>query len=559
MPTTPPQAHATSRRDGSASSGIFIALSSAIRAGEQWLARHTALVVLAVIGAGLAVRAYYAQASYLNPDEALHVILSRAHRARTVYRHSLPEAHPPLAYLVEYLLGPVRSEIVLRLPSMVAGTAALWLAYKWLVRWATPAIALWGVVLLAFSPGMISGATEVRAYGLLQLGVCGALYYLDRLCTDGSSRSALGFAAFLYIAILSNYGALWVVIALGVFAPIRLWQTRAPAPVIAVWVISQFGAAALYAALYVTHLVHLHGSGLEAGVHSGYLHALYFQPDQETAVGFLWTRFVQTFRFLMGKQTRGNLAVAAYLVGVAALVLRSLRRGQHDAYVRVLQLLLPFVLGGIGAILQWLPFGGSRHVTYVLPFAAAGAAAGFGVIFQSRWMVIAISAIAVPLWLATTTPDNDPRCFDRTQMTAAVNYIQRSVSPGSLLVTDGQTSSILLHYLDNRPVSSTQARPSSKRQLGTYRLRVADTAIWHFEEEALQRDVARTAQANGMQPGESVWVVGARWEFGKPALGSLLPPNAIVTQRQFACLTVLQMKIASDAVSSSTASQAAAR
>ncbi|HVN87830.1 MAG TPA: glycosyltransferase family 39 protein [Candidatus Binatia bacterium] len=522
-------------------------LSSTTRNAEQWLARNSTPVVLTLMGVGLVVRVYYAHASYLNPDEALHVVLARAQSWRSVYRHSLAVAHPPLSFLVEHLFSRCRSELAERSPSIAAGTVALWFGYQWLARWTTPAAALLGVVLLAFSPAMISGATEIRGYALLQLGICGALYSFERMWADGSRRWGVVFAAFLYLAILSVYGAVWFIVTLGVLGLIRLWHTRAPRRLAALWIASQCGAAALYLVLYVTHLAHLHGSTLEAGAYSGYLRPFYFQPDQETVLGFLWSHFVRTFRYLMGKPTRGQIAMTAYLVAVAAFALRSLQRDQAGARLepleRALQLTLPFALGVAGAILHVLPFGGSRHVTYVFPFALAGTAIGFATLVRSRWMVLVTSVIAVPLWLATTTPDNDPRCFSRPQMVAALHFIRQTIAPGSLLITDGQTSSILVYYLDDRFAQSTEALAHSRRQLGKYRMRVADTPDWHFEDERLRDDVTSAARAEGVRAGDPVWVLSARWELGKPAVGTLLPTGAMVARHQFACFTALEMRV----------------
>ena len=100
---------------------------------ESWLQARLNLVVLGVIAAGFLFRAYAAGASFLNPDEALHYLILNQHSAFWAYKISLTNAHPPLIYLLLYywsFLG--RSELMLRFPSVLAGTALCWAAYKWI-------------------------------------------------------------------------------------------------------------------------------------------------------------------------------------------------------------------------------------------------------------------------------------------------------------------------------------------------------------------------------------------------------------------------------------------
>ena len=62
------------------------------------------------------------------------------------------------------------------------------------------------------------------------------------------------FSAFLYLAILSHYSAVFFVLASGVYAVARFADSRYPRKLIAAWAMGQVGALAIYVFLYVTHV-----------------------------------------------------------------------------------------------------------------------------------------------------------------------------------------------------------------------------------------------------------------------------------------------------------------
>src|SRR5271168_3001782 len=87
---------------------------------------------LVLLGALLA-RLYEARAYFFNPDEALHTLLASQSSLNLAYRAALTNAHPPLLILVLYYWRSLgHSELILRLPSVLAGTACCWLLYLWL-------------------------------------------------------------------------------------------------------------------------------------------------------------------------------------------------------------------------------------------------------------------------------------------------------------------------------------------------------------------------------------------------------------------------------------------
>src|SRR5208283_1211641 len=86
-----------------------------------------------VLAMSLLARLYEAWAYFFNPDEALHNLLASQSSLSLAYKAALTNAHPPLLILVLYYwrwLG--QSELMLRMPLVLAGTACCWIMFQWL-------------------------------------------------------------------------------------------------------------------------------------------------------------------------------------------------------------------------------------------------------------------------------------------------------------------------------------------------------------------------------------------------------------------------------------------
>ena len=125
--------------------------------------------------------------------------------------HSHP--HPPLMVLVLHLaLRLGKSVVMLRLLSGASCAAAAWLTYRWARRTHGQPEALAGLVLLTFSPALVSAACEVRQYALLLLFTCGALHLLQRFLEGKSLWVGGAYSACLYGAVLTHYSAAWIAV-----------------------------------------------------------------------------------------------------------------------------------------------------------------------------------------------------------------------------------------------------------------------------------------------------------------------------------------------------------
>src|SRR6266436_3018868 len=117
--------------------------------------RRTLLLPLCLVACGVVPRLILARETFLNPDEALHYLLSDQPSLAMAYEASLTTAHPPLLILVLHywrLLG--HSEFALRSLALLTGAAFCWIMFLWLKKVTDRTIALIGLTLLLFMPSL---------------------------------------------------------------------------------------------------------------------------------------------------------------------------------------------------------------------------------------------------------------------------------------------------------------------------------------------------------------------------------------------------------------------
>src|SRR5579863_7776474 len=226
---------------------------------ESWFEAHSNLTAILVLTTAFLVRLRAASGTFLNPDEALHYLLANQSSWRLAYNASLTNAHPPLLTLVLFLWrGVGTSEFVLRLPSVIAGTAFCWIFFKWLSRILGPVTGFIGLILVSFLPPMIELSAEVRQYALLLFFLASTAYLLEGAFEKNSAAIMLLSAMFLYLALVTHYSAILFAAAMGIYSLLRI-IARPSGKVTSVWITVQAGAAGLIAALYISHISKLKG------------------------------------------------------------------------------------------------------------------------------------------------------------------------------------------------------------------------------------------------------------------------------------------------------------
>ena len=485
---------------------------------ETWLEANLDLVALAAVALGLLLRLKAGIGTYLNPDEATNYLIARQASLGAVYRASLTSPHPPLYFFLLYLwrlLGS--SEFMLRLPSILAGTAFLWVAYRWVAETMGRVAGLATVLVLAFSPLLISLSAEVRSYALLMLLTAGALWTLERAFRRSSRSYLLLSAALLYLAILTHYSAIVLAIALGIYGLVRVLRREMPANASGAWVAVQAIAAGLCIVLYVTHLSHLKGSGLERSASDIWLRASYFHRGESSLLLFPLQATGYLFRYLFDSRLLGISGALLALAGVILLVVKPAAPARR---LTALLLVLPFLVAIGFALAGVYPYGGTRHNVFLILFATAVIGAVIERIVRGRMVVLLVGAVVIlPLW-NLTAPKPSYRIPDqrRQVMQSGVSYVRQTVAPGSFIFCDFQTSQLLAYYLDPKAITEV---PSAVTELGSgaqfleyrysgYRV-VTEVKSWSFTADDFADELARFRESFRVPEETSVWVVDAGW------------------------------------------------
>src|SRR5437870_2274701 len=222
---------------------------------ENWFEAHIDLAVAIIVTAGFLLRLWIAHGTFLNPDEALHFRAANTPSWWLTYQRSLGIAHPPLlVFLLHFWRAFGMSELVLRLPSVIAGTLFCWIFYAWVANNFSRTAARVSLIFVSFLPPMIELSAELRHYALLLVFCASAMYFLDEALSRNSAWRMSVSLLCLYLALLSHYSAVFFAAWLAVYALVRLRSSSPSARVLITWSAGQVGALGICLFLYVVYI-----------------------------------------------------------------------------------------------------------------------------------------------------------------------------------------------------------------------------------------------------------------------------------------------------------------
>jgi hypothetical protein len=476
---------------------------------RTWLKAN--LLPLGLLAAGLLLRLAWAYSVFLNPDEAQHYLLSVQPSLALTYQATLSTAHPPLLIvLLHYwsLLG--NSEFVLRLPSVLAGTAFCWVMFLWLERVADGATALIGLSLLLFSPALIYLSAEIRQYALLLFFMACSLYFLDRGIGESSSGMVLLSGLALYLALLTHYSALIFALTTGIYGVARFLSSRGRAAGIAAWIVTQLGALGMVAFLLRSHVCSLRARGTTRVLADTYLRGAVFHAGEDRVLPFILKANVRLFHYMFSQGAMGVVGLLLYIAGIG-LLLADKRPAQDSGgpspRLLGLLLILPLVINCGAALAGLYPYGGTRHNSFLAGFAMSGVA-----VTLSRWntahkwqkvvtiaVMLAICNFSVAPAGAYIRPQNQRRIF----MRQATEVLNSSIPNDSLILTDREGGFLLSYYFCHHLISSEETR------CGKDRVILLDPHLWLLRAESLPSQMRNAQQKYGLAPGTRLWLFQA--------------------------------------------------
>jgi len=330
-----------------------------------------------------------------------------------------------------------------------------------------------------FLPSTIDLSTEIRQYALLLAFAMGSAYFLERALRDNSAGAMLASGVFLWFALLSHFSAFLFAAALGIYAILRMIQLRANWKLVAVWELGQVLGLAICYWIYVTQISRLGqaygGTNATKGwMGNDYLGNSYYIPGKINPLLFVFARTGGVFQYVFGQSVVGDFAFVVFVIGIVM----TFRGGESSSVVRRrsfvdtvssatnerrpttrqigMLLLMPFALNCATALVRAYPYGGTRHSSFLVPFALAAVGVASSRLLRGRIALGIAIALLVSL-LCNLLASKRLRYMSaenqrKENMVAAI-YALQNLPAGEPIFTDYQTGLLLGHYLcDQRPL-----------------------------------------------------------------------------------------------------------
>jgi len=341
------------------------------------------------------------------------------------------------------------------------------------------------------------------------------------------------FSAFLYMAILSHYSAVFFAVATGVYVLARIADSQLPRNVAMAWAEGQAGALTICAFLYFTHLSKLKSS---IAVWSTSFGTAYFQKDTISLSAFTWKNTFGVFLFLFGQPYVAWAMLLCFVAGVAYFFGKGLLSRQSSSQSNRLGILLLFPFIGVwcAAIAGIYPYVGSRHTVFLAPFAIAAAsyllAGATGKKLWAGFLLAAMLMIVSNSAHGAAPTEEMAENQSPALMASAIHYMELSVPRGDHFLLDYQSSIPFRFYFCGSnvmfPIQTFQGeyydfscKGNSAVTLNVWKL-IRQTFPWEFE---------KMARSHGLKPGDRVWIFQTGW-------GVDLGPDLAAHDAVFRCL-----------------------
>jgi uncharacterized membrane protein len=488
---------------------------------DSWLGEKRNPWVYSFLTLGFLIRTWHASGTFLNSDEVMHFAAANHSSWLESYRVSLAISHPPLLIFVMHawrVLGT--SELMLRMPSIVAGMAFCWFTFRWAEMLFEKSVAWTMFVFVLFLPSSIELSTEIRQYALFLAFAMGSAYLVERALDKNSAATMLLSGVCQWLAIGSHFSAFLFAPAIGIYVIWRMFSQR-PAPrVVFAWITGQLLALALCAFLYFTQIRQLSqyfgGQDATQGwMGKAYLSHSYFIPGKVNPLVFVVGRTVGVFQYVFRQLVVGDLAFILFIAGVVLIFRRRSVSSRVTSRQLGVLLLLPFGINCAAALVRAYPYGGTRHSCMLIPFALAGVSVAFAQLLKHRIFsgIAAALLISLVCYLSTAKelPYVAPDAQRSSHMQAAMAFIHQ-IPAGEPIFADVQTNLLLGHYLCNqRLVVSDRSIPGFvSYECNGHRV-IASTTRYIFTARSFYDQWQEMVSKYHLQSGSKIWVAQMGW------------------------------------------------
>ena len=483
--------------------------------------RHRILWAYSLLVLGFLIRIWHASGTFLNSDEVMHFAAANQPSWLQSYRVSLAISHPPLLIFVEHVWRVFgTSELMLRLPLILAGMAFCWFIFRWAEMLFEKSVAWTILAFVLFLPSTIELSTEIRQYALFLAFAMGSAYLLERALAENSAWAMLLSGFCLWLAIGSHFSAFLFAPALGIYAIWRLWRSRPRLSVVVAWTAGQVVALGVCAFLYFTQIRHLSqyfgGQDATQGwMGNAYLSHSYYIPGKVNPLVFIIGRTIGVFQYVFRQLAVGDLAFIFFIFGVVLIF----RRRPFSARVTSRQLgcflLLPFAINCAAALVRAYPYGGTRHSCMLIPFGLAGVSVALAQVLKHRAPVTIAAALLISLVCHLSTAKELPYVAPDAQrsahMQAAMAFIDQ-LRAGEPIFADVQTNLLLGHYLCNQhPVVSDGSVPGFvSYECGGHRV-IASRTKYIFTARSFYNQWQEMVSKYHLPAGSKIWVAQMGW------------------------------------------------
>jgi hypothetical protein len=254
-----------------------------------------------------------------------------------------------------------------------------------------------------------------------------------------------------------------------------------------------------------------------------FLRRSYFDPAHDNPLTFLLGHSFGVFQYFFGQLAIGDLMALFFLVGVLLLLRRKSPSPKRNSSRRfAIFLLLPFAIAAAASLAHVYPYGGTRHIAFLIIPAMAGvsvAMARLSAERPARSLAITLCVLIVCIAIGKPRrPTMDRADQSQARMSSAVEFVARNIDPSALIFTDYESDLVLGHYLcSQRPIAFETSNAdfevfscghkiiSAGYKAGTDFTQTNFPALWNT-----------LIATYGMRSGTEVWVMQAGWDADLP-------------------------------------------